>query len=735
MQEAEAEVSVAQEPRVLLNTDKPLYQPGQTAHLRALVFDPAEHAVAGEEVTFRVEDEAEETVFNETLKTSRFGVASADWRVPEGARLGTYTLKLELEDGRYDVDHGATAAFKVGRYDLPNFSVEVKTDRPFYLAGQQPAVDVGADYLFGQPVKRGRVRVVRQTERRWNYEEQKYETREHPAVEGRADERGRFHARLDLSGEHNELAESGHERFRDLDFVAYVTDPTTNRTEQRRFSLRLTREPIHVYVSEGRFRQARGLPLAFYLSTFYADGTPAECDVSVYAKVADTYNAAHFGPRREGRGDERALFRARTNRYGVAKVLAPAVARDERRDHIPVRFVARDRRGQVGLHGEDFWLDSRRDGVPEIRVETDRTVYRAGEPVGVELSSDAEGMTAVVDAVSRGRVLVSKTVRLSGGRASLVIPTGAEFDGPVSVTATGVAPANDEDDGYASGARTVVFPRDRELKLDVRLSQKSFRPGEEAGAEFSLRTADGRRAAGALGVVVFDKAVEERARADGESSRGFGFAGSLEDFWYGGAALGGVTRREVERLDLSRRRPEGFETVAEMLYNGERHGGERSVATGTEFARDMSSLFSGLVGAQLSKLKTALAAHYGRTGEYPQDEPALKSALEERGVDLAAVLDPWGQPFRPRFSFERDLERLELYSSGADERAGTDDDFDAARFEWHYFRQTGEQLDRAAARYRERTGLFIRDREALGSALPRLARRARRRALEVFGES
>jgi hypothetical protein len=716
-QEAETEVSVAQEPRVLLTTDKPLYQPGQTAHMRALVFAPGERAAAAEEVTFRVEDEADEAVFSETLKTSRFGVASVDWRVPEGARLGTYTLKLEFEDERYDGDYGAKAEFKVSRYDLPNFSVEAKPDRPFYLAGEQPTVEVGADYLFGQPVKRGRVRVVRQTERRWNYKEQKYELEEHPAVEGQADERGRFPARLDLAGEHKELADSDYERFRDLSFVAYVTDPTTNRTEQRRFSLRLSREPIHVYVNEGRFRQAKGLPLAFYLSTFYADGAPAECDVTVYGEEPPKAVFEPDGTRREIREPGRALFKARTNRYGVAKVSAPSVARDERRTNIPVRFVARDRRGRGGTHGEDFWLRTYQAEVPEIRVESDKTLYRAGEPIAVELTSDAQSMTVVVDAVSQGRVLASKTVRLSGGRAALAVPTGADFDGPVTVTATGVEPSGDDDDDYASGTRTVVFPRDRELKLDVRLSRKDFRPGEEAGAEFSLRTADGRRAPGALGVVVFDKAVEERARTDGEASRGFGFGGSLEEFWYGGAEVGGVTRRAVERLDLSRRLPEGFEAAAEMLYNAERPYAEREVATGTDFARDMRRVFSRLVGARLSKLKATLAAHYEMAADYPADEAALARMLAEGGVDFDALRDPWGQPFRPRFFFERDQQKLELYSAGADERPDTDDDFAVAQFSWPYFRKTGEALSRAASGYRERTGRFVRDRESLGEAL------------------
>lgn len=52
---------------------------------------------------------------------------------------------------------------EVRGYDLPNFTVKTKPDRPYYLAGQNAEVEVRGDYLFGEPVKRGRVRVVRQT--------------------------------------------------------------------------------------------------------------------------------------------------------------------------------------------------------------------------------------------------------------------------------------------------------------------------------------------------------------------------------------------------------------------------------------------------------------------------------------------------------------------------------------------------------------------------------------------
>ena len=106
------------------------------------------------------------------------------------------------------------------------------------------------------------------------------------------DEQGRFVARVDFSKDHKELADSSYRRYEDLSFAAYVTDATTNRTEQRRFRVRLTKEPIHLYVNEGRYRQAKGLPLAFYVSASYADGTPSRVRSHGHRRGADHRDAA-----------------------------------------------------------------------------------------------------------------------------------------------------------------------------------------------------------------------------------------------------------------------------------------------------------------------------------------------------------------------------------------------------------------------------------------------------------
>jgi len=77
-------------------------------------------------------------------------------------------------------------------------------------------------------------------------------------------------------------------------------------------------------------------------------------------------------------------------------------------------------------------------------------------------------------------------------------------------------------------------------------------------------------------------------------------------------------------------------------------------ATGTDFEREQSRVFADLIKAQLKPLSDVLYARYLNAVEYPSDEAALVSTLAQGGVDFAALRDPWGQPYRSRFSFQRE---------------------------------------------------------------------------------
>jgi hypothetical protein len=702
-EEAETEIEVDHGALIFITTDKPLYQPGQVLHTRALVFDSQKRALAERDVTLEIDDPEGQTVFTTEIKTSRFGIASADWAIPDNIRLGDYRIKVEAPSSSDDDE--AEASVKISRYEIPNFAVQVKPDLPYYLPGQNARVEVRADYLFGRPVKRGRVRVVRESERRWNYREQKWEADEGEKYEGELNADGGFTARIDLSQEHAELEREDYSRFRDLSYAAYLTDPTTNRTEQRRFDLRLTKSAIHVYLIESGQRQARDLPLQFYLSTYYADGTPAQCDVTVSEGVTSA------GPAGSSFNFyERPLRTVRTNRYGLAKVsnLSPASASGEESE-ATLTFLARDGKGASGRHTNNFWYSDR----PVIRLETDKTLYRQGEPVRVEVAANRPEMEAVVDVWQGPVILQSQVVQLHNGRASFTAPYRKEFKDVVTVTAYVLDGSLDSDE-MASAARSVLYPNERDLKLTARVSQSTYRPGEEAHVDFSVRAADGRAIESALGVVVFDKAVEERARTDREFGSNYGFYNAYRSLNGYEDEISGLTAGDFLKLDLSRPVPDGMELAAEILLRG-RGGSEYSprVFGGDGYSLDQRGVFSKLITRQVKPMEEALTAHYAGRVEYPNDEASLRRLLGAAKLEFEQQRDPWGTPFRASFAVERELDVLKIESAGADKRFDTSDDFIATRMAWPYFRPLGETLDRAVERYHKRTGSYLKDAAAL----------------------
>ena len=703
-QTAEGHVYLEHAARILISTDKPLYQPGQTLHVRALIFDPTRHALADTEALLTVSDPDDATVFRAPLRTSRFGVASADWQLPDSTRLGDYSLKVEIKSGRY-ADSGERTSVRVSRYELPNFTVNVKPDRTYYLSGQNADVEVRADYLFGEPVKRGHVRVVRETERKWNYREQRWDIEEGDKYAGETDAAGRFVAHVNLKDEHEDFADDTEDRFRDLRFAVYFTDPTTNRTEQRRFDLRLTRDPVHVYVIEGREQQAVGLPMQFYVSTSYADGTPAECTVAISGPVdEDEDDADEDSP-------APTLRTVRTDKHGLAKVSnLPLPPREDETDDFKLRLVARDERGQTGRQEKEFYVTD----APTIRVATDKALYRAGEPVRVEITANRPELKLFVDVAREYQTLNSIPVELHNGRASLTLPYTPALHDEITVAAYAFVHGDDDTD-YASGWRTVLFPRPHDLQLDVQLGKDTYRPGETAHAALRVRGPQGAGAESALGVVIYDSAVEERARTDEEFGRN-SFA-ALCRAWRGADALAGYALADLNRLDMSKPTPPGVALIAEILLR--EHGLAPQLFGGLELAGDEAAVFNQLVAAQLALLRMTLDGSYAAQAVYPRDEIVLRNLLLPAGVDFNALRDPWGTPYRLRFSVVRDVDVLEIVSAGADKVFGTADDFTAARFARAYFRFTGEAITRAVARFHARTGAYVRDAATLKAELLR----------------
>lgn len=684
-----------------INTDKPIYQPGQTLNVRGILLRNSaatNTVVTDSKLEFFIKDGSDSLLYKETVKTSRFGIAAISWTIPENAKLGEYRIEVEDEDG----DTVGSERIKVTRYDLPQFTVTAKAERDFYLAQDAAAkITISADYLFGKPVAKGKVRVVEEGERRWDYRNQKWLVSEGRTIEGESDADGKFIAEIDIRNDHDELARKGWRRYKDLSFAAYFTDLTTNRTEQKRFDIRLTKEAIHIYFIGETYNQNPKLPLTYYISTFYADGTPAECETEITGKFENEAAA------------EKLIGKVKTNSFGAGKLEFTAPRNSDIEKDLLLKISAIDSKGQTGTHDEriDF------DAGDQLKIKTEKTIFRKGDAIKAEIFSTKEKGLVYIDLVKDWSVIYSGFAELENYRTEVKIPYQNIFKGDLTLAA--YMENYDAENEYSSlikRSRGIIFPAPTNLSLDAKFSQTVYRPNEEGRINFSVISPEKIPVESALGVVIFDKAIEERARTDAEF-------GSYNGMFYGLRSLlgyeksfGGLSLRDLNEIDLRRPISEDLQLAADvLLYESYYYPNiYRSNDEGYDRARNV---FSDFFDKQFTPVETALKNSYLKDFSYPRNDEILRKILFESGIDFQNLRDPWLMPYRTEYTVEEKDDIVNIKSAGADKKFDTKDDFTVLKMGFEYFLPIGRTIDKTGAEYVRQTEKFIRDYATLKNEL------------------
>jgi hypothetical protein len=639
-QSAETEVKLERSVQVRIDTDKPLYQPGQMMHTRLLALNPAGRAAADLPLTIRIEDPEDTAAHIKQIVTNRFGVAAADWQIPANIRLGDYRIRVLASRDGTEVD--STRTVKISRYDLPDFTVTTHPNRSYYLPGENAEIEVRADYLFGKPVPRAQVKVARETRREWDYRRQKWDIEEDPATEGVADSSGKLTVKLDLSRLHAELAPDLSRRFQDTTFTAYVRDPTSGRTEQRRFDLRVTAEPIHLYLIRPRSRRPA------YVSASYADGKPAVCRVQVNGRINVT-----------------------TNTCGVTQIPIPAQADS-------LDLVAEDSRGLRGHLQESLYpADS---DEPNVRIETDKTLYRPGEPLRVTIFASEPVSSALLEVHREDSLLESRQLDLSAGTTQLELPWRDTFVHEVTI---GLVP---DHKGQEPPSRTVLFPANRELNVAVQTDRPAYRPGQDAIASLTTLSPEGKPVTAAVGVSVVDAAVGERTRSNAEFQH-------LSVWLWGRAVtteLAGISRHDLYRLDVSKPIHPDLDLLAEVMLVNDAYW--PNVGRSVDYIGDLPYQFFSRFDPKFTPLRELLDRKYKSDFHHPYDLATLQQELAAAGLALDTLRDPWEQPYRPVFETTGPYHQLRLLSAGPDKHFGTQDDLTAFTVERRYFAPHRQQI-------------------------------------------
>jgi len=620
-------------PSARIQTDKPLYQPGQTLRTRAVVLDARRRAWAGAKVMLRVESRNGERVHSAVLTSSRFGAVQDEWVWPASAELGHYCVSIRIageEDGGTTL---ATHTVRLNRCELPLFKATAQPDRGFYLPGRSARVTVRAEYLFGKSVPKAKVKIESDREG------------DRTVAEGEAGSDGVFAASLTMQAMEPLLP--GYARFQDFRYTAHVTDPVSGRTEQREFDVRLSREPLHIYLSQ----PAAGgpLPSPLYVTVSHADGQPAEARVTIRIGAQS--------------------LEMSTNRYGVGRAMISPPARE-----IDAKVPAETPGGATGVWTErlqGFHAGS------QARLSTARTLYRAGEAVTLTLAAPTAGLasTVLIHAVADGLHLATRAMQLTQGRGTVTFPYQPEFRRAVTfVASTGRSP-------MASDAeRTVLFPDGSDLALSATPERAMYKPGDTAALRFRVTAADGHAEPATLGLAIVDEAVMERARSDAQPSW-FACAYCADG---GRHEVGGIGLSDLFLLPADCRHDAELNLVAELLaskiFATAQNEVSESLFDAPEFQR---------MKEQMKLLEAALEKHYAQTLVFPRRDEELLTAS---GPVWANLKDPWERPYRAAYSVEGEHFRIDLWSAGPDRQHHTADDISAAVFRKPYFTPTARLM-------------------------------------------
>ena len=371
---------------IMLTTEKPVYQPGQTIHIRALALDRASHrADADRNLTFEVEDSRGNKVFKKSTATDHFGIAAAEFSLADEVNLGTYHLRALVGDSSAP-SNTAEVALNVEKYVLPKFKVAVefteKDNKPRrdYRPGDHVTGTVRANYFFGKPVDHAETAL--------KISSVDVDVFEAASAKGKTDKDGVYHFDLVLpayfAGRH---ASQGAARA----LVEATVKDSADHAETRGEPITVSQAPLLITAVPEGGTLIPHLENQVFLLSSYPDGTPAAASLTVHIP-----------------GERDQHVNADSSGVATVHIAAGSSLRVDADDHHGARTTA------------NLSLETR-EGADQILLRADRAIVKAGEQVELKVLSTRTRGSAYIDIVRNGQTILTRDLDLENGQAELTL--------------------------------------------------------------------------------------------------------------------------------------------------------------------------------------------------------------------------------------------------------------------------------------------------------------------------
>ncbi len=628
--------------RILLSTDKPIYQPGQTLHLRLLARARGTgRAAGGTAARLEVHDAKNNKVFQARGETSAEGVFSAQMAIASLVNTGRWRIVAKVGDDEVE------KTVEVKPYVLPKFKVELDSERAAYRPGERVAGKISARYFFGEPLRRARVVLTAET---WDVA-----ARELARVSLELDESGlgtfAFTLPEMLAGQ--PLLQGGAA----VTLTARVTD-TAGQTHEGRKALTIYKDALKVIAIPEAGRLVPGVDNAIFFVVTTPDGAPAP-----RAKVVID------GPIGAGAPE------IQTDRHGIAEW------RVVPRGDLTLDVVVATPDGVKARHA--LAIPSAREAAAAVLLRPSELAPRAGDRVAFDVLVAGAVPHVFLDLVKDGQTLVTLSAPVRDGRAQLLTTLPPDSAGTVLAHAYAIGR---DMDVYAD-TRPLVVKQADELTIAIAAERDgAYRPGEDATLSLAVTDRHGHPVLAALGLWAVDEAVFSLSELRPGMEQVFFLleqaimtpkvevhAFEPSEVFFPHDVEPGPTPRDPVRVEEARRPARVLAAAAMPAFS---HAAAVDSRAGEGEAS--RALWEGVFAARVKRLSSAVRAFVRSEWRSPSGRE-LHRILRGAGVTAGKTRDWFGVPFA--LSVDESTEPIdfaEIKSAGPDAHWGSDDDLVAS---------------------------------------------------------
>lgn len=503
-------------------TERGVYRPGETVHLKVIVRDPRTHVAPDERrVNVEVVDPRGKRVADLAADLDRYGTFAAEVPVKEGAPVGSYSIRVR------QADRVAHHTFRVEEYRVPDFEVRVAPGEAAWRHGAQVDVIASARYLHGGRLSGRHITYqVSRAPAPLRFEALQgfsFSPPDAPPPEttvahgtGRLDGQGQLAVRF--TPDHGPRVGP----------MRYVVEATVSDVDARAFSGRVTRivHPTELYLGvKSLAPRAAGDP--FEVPVVAVDQTGdlvAGVAVEVVLERADHHTVARVGGADDKERLQHVVFtpvaRCRV-RTGVTPRTCALKAEAAGQYRVVARATEPQRRGiEAGVEllvSGDTPASWPRFSHERIELVADKASYQVGDTARLIVQTpfpNARGLLTI----EREDVLQHRLIHIQGNTPVIEIPITADMTPNVYASIAllrGREHGRRDALGHETGApefrvgyaKLVVQPTEHRLTVEVLPTAEVVAPGGSLGVDIRLTDAAGRPVSGQATVMVVDEAV------------------------------------------------------------------------------------------------------------------------------------------------------------------------------------------------------------------------------------